>query len=400
MHGHGHPKLAKKLNDKIPKTVDEMFERVRSFIQGEMAAAYPRRDTFTPLTKTLKEILAMEGISFSEPPPLIGIPKKQNLNKFCDYHRDRGHNTNDCYQLKKQIEEVVASGKLAHLVRDIRRSNQKSGNQRRNDMKVINMIDGGRNHKTPYEEEIPGLTEELTFSVIPQNSLTDEPIILEGTIEVEEEELASLMGYRYKCFLWLPKDNNQIRMAEDDEEKTGFHTEEGVYCFTHMPKGLKNSAATLQRMMEKALDATNRPGWTNKAEKAFQKIRRKLNKLQNLTIPKEGEVILLCLCQGNETISFVLFVERNGIQAPISYVSRPLQGIKACYTPTKKMVQALIHTTRSLRTTFKKHKVRVVTDGSMEEMLKLSGKEGRLAKWTAELRKYDISFIQEKEVEG
>nr|GFC45313.1 reverse transcriptase domain-containing protein [Tanacetum cinerariifolium] len=28
MHGHGHPKLAKKLNDKIPKTVDEMFERV------------------------------------------------------------------------------------------------------------------------------------------------------------------------------------------------------------------------------------------------------------------------------------------------------------------------------------------------------------------------------------
>ncbi|GJZ85625.1 reverse transcriptase domain-containing protein, partial [Tanacetum coccineum] len=28
MHGHGHPELAKKLNDKIPKTVDEMFERV------------------------------------------------------------------------------------------------------------------------------------------------------------------------------------------------------------------------------------------------------------------------------------------------------------------------------------------------------------------------------------
>ncbi|GKA98235.1 hypothetical protein Tco_0826172 [Tanacetum coccineum] len=34
-------------------------------------------------------------------------------------HGKRGHNTNDCYQLKKQIEEVVASGKLAHLVKDI-----------------------------------------------------------------------------------------------------------------------------------------------------------------------------------------------------------------------------------------------------------------------------------------
>ncbi|GKC39336.1 hypothetical protein Tco_1051720 [Tanacetum coccineum] len=42
-------------------------------------------------------------------------------------------------------------------------------------------------------------------------------------------------------------------MVEDDEEKIGFHTEEGVYCFTRMPKELKNSAATLQRTMEKVL---------------------------------------------------------------------------------------------------------------------------------------------------
>ncbi|GJX68092.1 hypothetical protein Tco_0303819 [Tanacetum coccineum] len=55
----------------------------------------------------------------------------------------------------------------------------------------------------------------------------------------EGEELASLMGYPYKCFLRLPKEYSQIRMTESDEEKTGFHTEEGVYCFTHMPKELK-----------------------------------------------------------------------------------------------------------------------------------------------------------------
>ncbi|GKC01980.1 reverse transcriptase domain-containing protein [Tanacetum coccineum] len=74
-----------------------------------------------------------------------------------------------------------------------------------------------------------------------------------------EEELASLMGYPYKCFLWNPKENSQIRMAEDDEEKTGFHTEEGVYCFTRMSKGLKNSTATLQRMVEKVL--ADQKGW-------------------------------------------------------------------------------------------------------------------------------------------
>ncbi|GJS98583.1 hypothetical protein Tco_0917446 [Tanacetum coccineum] len=37
MHGHGHPKLAKKLNENIPKIVDEMWKRVRAFIGGETA---------------------------------------------------------------------------------------------------------------------------------------------------------------------------------------------------------------------------------------------------------------------------------------------------------------------------------------------------------------------------
>ncbi|GKG16116.1 hypothetical protein Tco_0358439, partial [Tanacetum coccineum] len=69
----------------------------------------------------------------------------------------------------------------------------------------------------------------------------------------EGEGLASIMGYPYKCFLRLPKDYSQIRMTEDDEEKTGVHMEEGVYCFTHMLKELKNSVDTLQRMMEKVL---------------------------------------------------------------------------------------------------------------------------------------------------
>ncbi|GJX58062.1 hypothetical protein Tco_0289452, partial [Tanacetum coccineum] len=69
----------------------------------------------------------------------------------------------------------------------------------------------------------------------------------------EGEGLASLMGYPYKCFLRLPKEYNQIRMAEGDEEKTRFRTGEGAYCFTHMSKVLKNSAATLQRMMKKVV---------------------------------------------------------------------------------------------------------------------------------------------------
>ncbi|GJY41296.1 reverse transcriptase domain-containing protein, partial [Tanacetum coccineum] len=125
MHGHGHPKLSKKLNDKIQKMVDEIWERVRAFIRGEAAAdtteairsplweesdgkagwsehqnrsrnrshrrgegrnmgtyaPYARREGFTPLIKTMKEILAMDNVNFPLPPPMVGTPEKQNMNK-------------------------------------------------------------------------------------------------------------------------------------------------------------------------------------------------------------------------------------------------------------------------------------------------------------------------------
>nr|GEU77669.1 hypothetical protein [Tanacetum cinerariifolium] len=74
--------------------------------------------------------------------------------------------------------------------------------------------------------------------------------------------------------------------------------------------------------------------------------------------------------------------------------------MEICYILTEKRVQALIHTTRSLRTIFRKHKVKVVTNRPIEEILKLSRKEGRLAKWVAEICTYDISYIPRKEAEG
>ncbi|GJU67848.1 hypothetical protein Tco_1254107 [Tanacetum coccineum] len=146
MHGHGHPKLAKKLNDKISKTIDEMWERVKAFIRGETTAdttkviRSPRREGFTPLTKTSKEILSMDNMNFPPPPPMVGTLEKRNMNRFCDYHQDRGHNTNNCYYLKKQIKEAVASGRLAHLVKDIRHGGQKSKGSTKGKEKVISMV--------------------------------------------------------------------------------------------------------------------------------------------------------------------------------------------------------------------------------------------------------------------
>ncbi|GJZ73635.1 reverse transcriptase domain-containing protein [Tanacetum coccineum] len=60
--------------------------------------------------------------------------------------------------------------------------------------------------------------------------------------------------YPFKCFIDAYKGYHQIHMAEEDEEKTVFHTSQGVYCYTKMPFGLKNVRATYQRFVDKAFE--------------------------------------------------------------------------------------------------------------------------------------------------
>ncbi|KAK0596320.1 hypothetical protein LWI29_014629 [Acer saccharum] len=44
---------------------------------------------------------------------------------------------------------------------------------------------------------------------------------------------------------------NQIKIHKPDEEKTSFTTDQGLYCYTVMPFGLKNAGATYQRLVNK-----------------------------------------------------------------------------------------------------------------------------------------------------
>ncbi|GJR15762.1 reverse transcriptase domain-containing protein [Tanacetum coccineum] len=159
VHGITNPELIKRFYEKIPKTVDEMMHVATSFLQGQEAALNQERkkappvwkhqeeshrqnfkkegsfrsqhkqekraDRFTLLTKTPREILALEKGKFRTPPPMATPIEKRNVNKFCEFHEEVGHNTDECNHLRKQIEDMLKAGKLSHLIKELKQNSGK-----------------------------------------------------------------------------------------------------------------------------------------------------------------------------------------------------------------------------------------------------------------------------------
>ncbi|XP_021980657.1 uncharacterized protein LOC110876803 [Helianthus annuus] len=174
INGLKHAQLCEKLGEEFPRSFDNLMDRVRAFVRGKDTVSkakemdtpprrvnpttkplekgtpysrkpaldrmmhdrarpsyspyrprgrgpFPYSDSFTPLTKTPSEILATERVkhSFLRPPPIKPGPKAQP-NEYCDFHRELGHKTDDCMYLKREIEVAVKTGKLAHLVKEIK----------------------------------------------------------------------------------------------------------------------------------------------------------------------------------------------------------------------------------------------------------------------------------------
>ena len=83
------------------------------------------RKAFTSLIKSLAEILATsEGRAVLWPPQKMFTPaNKRDRTKYCEFHEDHGHDTNDCIDLRKEIETCVRKGHMAHLARGAKTHN-------------------------------------------------------------------------------------------------------------------------------------------------------------------------------------------------------------------------------------------------------------------------------------
>ena len=66
-----------------------------------------------------------------------------------------------------------------------------------------------------------------------------------------DQLIDSIAGNKLLSFMDAFSGYNQIMMHPSDKDKTSFINGQGLYCFKVMPFGLKNIAATYQRMVNK-----------------------------------------------------------------------------------------------------------------------------------------------------
>ncbi|XP_077229943.1 uncharacterized protein LOC143862921 [Tasmannia lanceolata] len=71
-----------------------------------------REENYTPLNTSRRSILAaIEGEEFVRwPTRMISKGNKRDKSKYCRFHRDHGHDTDECWQLKEEIELLINQG--------------------------------------------------------------------------------------------------------------------------------------------------------------------------------------------------------------------------------------------------------------------------------------------------
>nr|GEV52943.1 reverse transcriptase domain-containing protein [Tanacetum cinerariifolium] len=182
MHGINNPELTKRSNEHVPRTMEEMMIATTAFIRGEAAAANKKKGHMTP-----KEILTAEANKFQPPPPMVTPVEKRNGNKFCDFHNDKRHSTDECMQLKKQIEELVRAGKLSHLIKEIKqgREQPKTGRKEaaaKDKPTTIYMV---RSWQRTVKQKITQSFEqgkEITFPPLANSHGTEGPLVIEAEV--------------------------------------------------------------------------------------------------------------------------------------------------------------------------------------------------------------------------
>ncbi|GAA0159820.1 hypothetical protein LIER_16517 [Lithospermum erythrorhizon] len=94
-------------------------EHVAEF-QSQMSSASQRQgdEHETPFNASVGKIFLEieDNWMLPRPPKKKTTQYKKDMSKYCQYHKDHGHDTDDCRHLKIQIKKLIERAKLKEYV--------------------------------------------------------------------------------------------------------------------------------------------------------------------------------------------------------------------------------------------------------------------------------------------
>ena len=125
---------------------------------------------------------------------------------------------------------------------------------------------------------------------------------------------------------------------------------------------------------------------------AFEQLKNYMAEPPLLSKPVEGENLYVYLAVSEQALSAVLGREESKVQKPVYYVSKVLHGAELNYSVIEKFSLAMITASRKLRPYFQSHKIEVLTDQPLHNVIHSPKASGRSIKWAIELGEFDIRY--------
>nr|GEW31445.1 reverse transcriptase domain-containing protein [Tanacetum cinerariifolium] len=236
MHGVTNPELTNRLNEHVPKTMEEMMITTTAFIRGEVAAASKKKGHVSWKAQDQSKRQNLEkgptsGVTQRKKRGLTGSPPYKDTER-----NPRGRsNTDECMQLKKQIEELVRAGKLSHLIKEIwqGRDQSKIGKKEtavKDKPATIYMVQSWQRTVKQKVTQSFERVKEITFPPLAARNRVEGPLIIEAEMGAHMihrmyiDGGSSIKIFYEHCFNWLrPKIKNQ--MIPSATSLTGFSVE-------------------------------------------------------------------------------------------------------------------------------------------------------------------------------
>jgi hypothetical protein len=138
--------------------------------------------------------------------------------------------------------------------------------------------------------------------------------------------------------------------------------------------------------------------WSQRADDAFNDLKRVLSTAAVLAVPASREPMLLYIAATPRVVIVVIVVKRAEegkelrVQRPMYYLSEVLTLSKQNYPHYQKVAYGIYMAARKLKHYFEEHPITVVSTTLLSEIIGCKDATGRVAKWAIELAAHTIQY--------